>query len=84
MTETETDPPKRTPTKGDLIALVNLAAHIAGSARGIYDNDRNPHRADELRRFLMRAENLFRDAAGHFPPPRKSPWGNLPPDKREG
>lgn len=65
---------KRKPTKGDLIALVNLAAHEAGSALSCYHNDRQPDRAGEMQRRLERVQKLMLEAAGHFPPPKRSPW----------
>lgn len=68
------NPPRRKPTKGDLIALVNLAAHEAGSALTDYWNDRDQSRASTLETRLNRVQALILRAASHFPPPRKSPW----------
>lgn len=65
---------KRKPTRGDLIALINLAAHEAGSALSTYHNDRQPDRAGEMERRLKGLQNILLQAAGHFPPPRRSPW----------
>jgi len=65
---------RRKPTKGDLIALVNLAAHEAGSALNVYHDDRQPDRAGEMQRRLGELQRLMLEAASHYPPPRASPW----------
>ena len=65
---------RRKPTKGDLIALVSIAAHEAGSAITCFQNDRQPDRAGALCDRLLRVQQHMLEAVGHFPPPRKSPW----------
>lgn len=65
---------KRPPTRGDLLALVNYAAHEAGSALTCYYNDRQPDRAENMHKRLSHLQELLLEAASHYPPPRKSPW----------
>jgi len=65
---------KTKPTKKDLIALINWAAHHAGSAKVIHDNDRDPNGFERAQTRLDTVANLLREAAGYFPMPDESKW----------
>lgn len=67
-------PPKTKPTKRDLIALLNWAAHEADSALSCYHNDRQPNRADALNDMVKPVIERLRAAASHFPPEDQSHW----------
>lgn len=64
----------RSPTRGDLIALLTWSASQAGCALNEYRNDRDPSRADKLEKRLEEMQSRLYRAAGYFPPPRRSPW----------
>lgn len=71
----------RKPTRGDLIALINYAAHEAGSALAVYHNDRQHDRAGQMERRLGALREKLLAAAAHFPPPtRNSPWTDEKPE----
>lgn len=66
--------PLRTPTRGDLIALLTWAAHEIGGAHSDHANDRDPNGFEKAQDRLTAIQERLRDAAGRFPYPRKSPW----------
>lgn len=68
---------KQKPTKSDLIALINYAAHVSGSALACFYDDRQPDRARQMEERLGSLQKLLHEAASHYPVPKASPWVNL-------
>ena len=65
---------RRKPTRGDLIALLTWAASEAGTAKNEHDNDRSRTGFEDGQRRLEQLRDRLFEAAGHFPPAKKSPW----------